>query len=222
MLKGYVSSDDSTFIAKEANLLPRFFRGKDIGFRGDDSSSEEDDDSDEEIVFDNEDDNLSIAASVNLSMAGVGYARRAPSSANMDVANVSDYERPVTPPPTPKPQNQPLKLSKARTYWNRYKSFVNSPRVHFINEAIFNTIFLIIFSYVMLCKFYYYERFDNEDPHQAHNGSIIQNLTSNILPREEETIRIVRQPTHLEYLLIYWIFSFITEEARQVSLTSFS
>ena len=214
MLKGYVTRDDTTLAAREANLVPRFFRGKDIGFGEDDSSSGEDDDSDDEIAFENEDDNVSIAASVNLSMANVSYSRTNPNARNTDAANVSENEVRVTPSPTPRPQNQPLKLSKSRTYWNRYKSFVNSPRVHFINEAIFNTIFLIIFSYMMLCKFYYYERID-EDFMQSHNGSIFLNTSTQHMTEKE--IRIVRMPTYIEYLLIYWIFSFIFEEARQVS-----
>jgi hypothetical protein len=42
-------------------------------------------------------------------------------------------------------------------YSKRYKNFVKSPRVHFVFDAAFFTMFIILFSYMMLCEFTFYK-----------------------------------------------------------------
>jgi hypothetical protein len=48
-------------------------------------------------------------------------------------------------------------LSKRQLYFKRYLRFINSPRVIFFYEIFFFSIYLILFSYLLLVKFNYYE-----------------------------------------------------------------
>lgn len=109
------------------------------------------------------------------------------------------------------------------TYWDRFKHFVKSPRVHFVYDAFFFSLFLLLFSYMILCEFTYYENVLIEVPIDTINSSIFSNSSnlSSALPQiqttEKQLIKEIKKPSFIEYLLIYWMFAFMAEEARQVS-----
>ena len=106
------------------------------------------------------------------------------------------------------------KQTKWSTYWSRYKRFVDSPRVHFTYDAIFYIIFLALFSYMILCEFDYYISEDNKS-----NDTIESNNSSNFNYSNQTTKiteKIVKTPSYIEYLLIFWVIAFIIEEIRQV------
>jgi hypothetical protein len=119
------------------------------------------------------------------------------------------------------------KQSKWSTYWSRYKRFVHSPRVHFVYDALFYCVFLLLFSYMILCEFNYYEEIEqtvevfprstlflnktNTDDLKKFNKT---NETSNSTFIEFRR-RVIKMPSWIEYLLIYWMFAFVLEEARQ-------
>ncbi len=117
-----------------------------------------------------------------------------------------------------------------KIYKKRYKCFVNSPKVHFIFDAVFFTIFLIMFSYLILCKFTFYKTsaqksgkmaFEEEiDP--TNNRSIIENelnSTHVFLSRYKQNSEQVEisEISKLEYALLFWVVSLLIEEVRQVS-----
>ncbi len=102
------------------------------------------------------------------------------------------------------------KLSRWSTYWDFYRRFVSSPRVHFVYDALFYVIFLMLFSYMVLCELSYYETKLVVDT--VFNKSSAYNNTEKRMV--EKTV--LKAPSFIEYLLIFWIFSFMMEEARQV------
>lgn len=109
------------------------------------------------------------------------------------------------------------------TYWDRFKHFVKSPRVHFVYDAFCFSLFLLLFSYMILCEFTYYENVLIEVPINMINSSFINN-SSNLsapLPQipitEKQMVKEIKKPSFIEYVLIYWMFAFMAEEARQVS-----
>ncbi len=99
--------------------------------------------------------------------------------------------------------------SKIEIYLKRYDSFIKSPRVHFVYDTAFYTAFLLLFSYVMLCDLSYYDT-KNEETF-LRNSSFIRIQNETYFEKN-----IVKNPSSLEYLLIFWIFSFICEEFSQV------
>lgn len=101
------------------------------------------------------------------------------------------------------------KSSKLATYWDLYKRFVHAPRVHFVYDAFFYILFLCLFSYTVLCELTFYTKVQVEE--RSYNES---NRTRYLPSTVSKTI--VKTPSVYEYLLIYWIFSFIMEEFRQV------
>ena len=106
------------------------------------------------------------------------------------------------------------KQTRWSTYWNRFKRFLHSPFVHFIYDTIFNLVFLILFSYMILCEFTYYEKLNEyvELNSKLNATSFIpNNRTYNYI-----SINKVKTPSWIEYLLVYWMFAFMMEECRQV------
>ena len=101
--------------------------------------------------------------------------------------------------------------SKIEIYLKRYDSFIKSPRVHFVYDTAFYTAFLLLFSYVMLCDLSYYDT-ENE---KTFLGNSTFDENTNVTYFEKN---IVKNPSSLEYLLIFWIFSFICEEFSQVNV----
>jgi hypothetical protein len=99
--------------------------------------------------------------------------------------------------------------SKIEIYLKRYDSFIKSPRVHFVYDTAFYTAFLLLFSYVMLCDLSYYDT-ENEEM-LLGNSTFLRIQNETYLEKNN-----VKNPSSLEYLLIFWIFSFICEEFSQV------
>jgi hypothetical protein len=107
--------------------------------------------------------------------------------------------------------------SKIEIYLKRYDSFIKSPRVHFVYDTAFYTAFLLLFSYVMLCDLSYYDT-ENEETFLG-NSTFDENTNVTFIRIQNETYfenNIVKNPSSLEYLLMFWIFSFICEEFSQV------
>lgn len=114
--------------------------------------------------------------------------------------------------------------SKFRLYTIRYRSFINSPRVCFIYDTFFYLVFLLLFSYMILCNFVYYVDDDNEDEVNFKNGSksMFANSThADLLSSEkEESQKQISAPSWMEWVLISWVLTFIIEEIRQVIFLS--
>ena len=93
----------------------------------------------------------------------------------------------------------------------RYKYFTESPKVHFYYECLFYMTFLLIFSYMLLCDFTYYNKEnasdDSNDSIKPYNSSIKSSNNSN---------KEVAGPKFLEIVIIIWVFSFFIEEIKQV------
>ena len=270
---------------KEAHLLPHFCRSGESGS----SSSSSSNASSEEESSDNEE-----------------YSRQRFSSNERNSLAREDSMR-------SRRSNMPrrskkIKQSKWSTYWNRYKRFLQSPRVHFVYDATFYLIFLLFFSYIILCEFGFYEVIeetteiapvtdaidltDNNDytttfPPELYSTTTIVTaenfsyllrdfatssssfttsspglattsfkLNSNTSYKVKKSVvhrksggggsrrsptlnstastvttgdvqkitteeRRIRLPSWMEYLLIYWMFAFMAEEARQVRTLEF-
>lgn len=89
-------------------------------------------------------------------------------------------------------------------YIKRYKNFVNSPRVHFVFDASFFIIFLMLFSYMMLCKFTFEEEVE------------IRNKSTNESSSDAgQVVMIKTVPSFIEYFLLFWVVSLFIEEGRQ-------
>ena len=114
--------------------------------------------------------------------------------------------------------NKPKMKSRFTVYWNRYNSFVQSPRVHFVYDAIFYTIFLLLFSYLLLCDFNYYSVIFEEAPRSANDSfiSLITNRTNETLDNLVDFKKVINWPSVLECIIIFWIYSFLLEEINQV------
>ena len=116
-----------------------------------------------------------------------------------------------------------IKKSKFQIYLARYKSFIKSPRVHFVYDTLFYTIFLLLFSYMLLCDLTYFDDFseDSIETHNHSNNSISYN--DSFIRKQFATFdyssddKIIKKPSVLEFFLIFWIISFIFEEFAQVS-----
>ena len=120
-----------------------------------------------------------------------------------------------------------VKSSKWTTYWDLYKRFIYSPRVHFVYDALFYIIFLIMFSYLVLCEFSFYEMISVEESLMTVNKTLtnISSSTNTSMSNLNQTFtttksivkqKVVKLPSNIEYMLIFWIFSFTMEEVRQV------
>lgn len=198
---------------KEANLLPRFCTSY-----NDSSSSEES--SDESAESDNE-------------TKYYGLQKK-----DSNISGIRKLQKKVK-----------KKQSKWTTYTSRFKRFCNSPRVHFVYEKTFFVVFLMLFSYMILCEFTYYdqveliqndtqqitarsfvnattENFTNvpfiNNPSSIINQSMINdNLEPDNITFVKIIKKVVKRPSWVEYLLIYWMFALLAEEGRQVYLFCF-
>jgi hypothetical protein len=110
--------------------------------------------------------------------------------------------------------------SKFDIYLKRYDSFIKSPRVHFVYDTVFYTTFLLLFSYIILCDLTYYQVTDNEKSSNESNtlNETLNNFTGMTKSDEYFEQKIIKAPSSLEYLLAFWIFSFICEEFSQVCI----
>lgn len=96
--------------------------------------------------------------------------------------------------------------SRFRIYWKRYRYFIDSPRVHFFYETLFYSIFLGLFSYMLLCDFEYYE----------NKTDLFLNITENYTNYSK--IEHLKKPAFSEYLIIFWVLMYLIEEFRQVMI----
>jgi len=113
-----------------------------------------------------------------------------------------------------------LKKNKFKVYWKRYDSFTQSPKVHFFYDTIFYTVFLIIFSYMLLCEYSYHlndEDVNLMDRNLTHFEEFYTNMTTN-LTNTFNNGKTVRLPSFIEYLLAFWVFSFLIDEIYQVKI----
>lgn len=117
-------------------------------------------------------------------------------------------------------------IKKLRLYKWRYSSFINSPRVCFIYDTFFYTIFLLLFSYMILCKFVYYvDELNDDEETKSHllagsnnsnqSSEIITNMNISVEPAMRNQ-RQVTMPSRLEYTLMIWVFIYLIEEVKQV------
>lgn len=111
------------------------------------------------------------------------------------------------------------KQTKWSTYWNRYKRFLHSPFVHFIYDTIFNLVFIILFSYMILCEFTYIENVREyiEIKNVTKNSDLNEIITISNRTYSYITVNKLKSPSFIEYLLVYWMFAFMMEEFRQVN-----
>jgi len=101
---------------------------------------------------------------------------------------------------------QESKRNCLEIYWNRYLSFAASPKVAFVYEAVFYVAFLFLFSYVLLCRFNYSEN----DTTEATNMTNLYANASSLVVESRPSL-----PSWPELVLIFWVLSFIVDEAHQ-------
>lgn len=216
LLRSYLANNQVDDDKKDAHLMPRCCRKDDSS-----SSSEGDSSDDDSTDTDNESNFYNEFESVTSTMYETNLSHKL--STKM-----------VTAPKKFKKKKKYVRRSKWSTYVNRYLDFVQSPRVHFVNDTIFYMIFLMLFNYMILCEFNYYETVDaylpinSTETESFENQTVIENNSTTdanqtieyvtIGPQLFEKVQIVqlKQPSIIEYILMYWIFCFIAEEVRQV------
>lgn len=110
----------------------------------------------------------------------------------------------------------------------RYASFINSPRICFIYDTFFYTMFLLLFSYLILCEFVYYvDELGADEADNGTNDSVLLRLSHHsnetILSEEQSNStdsgagnrREITIPSALEWTVIAWVLTYIIEELRQ-------
>ncbi len=111
------------------------------------------------------------------------------------------------------------KKSFIQIYWSRLKGFLNAPKVHFVYEESFFVFFLVLFSYVLLCEFNYYG-YESEEIKsttiQNDENSTISLLNFTEESKEMSTMKKIIGPSIAEWILMFWVFSFIFDELFQV------
>jgi hypothetical protein len=92
-------------------------------------------------------------------------------------------------------------------YFPRYASFFRAPKVQFIYEHLFFVLFLMLFSYTLLCKLSYHEVVAEE------SNATLTDLSELDTKSVQKSIG---TPVWQEYLLCFWILGMIFEEFLQV------
>jgi hypothetical protein len=73
------------------------------------------------------------------------------------------------------------KQKEYSTYLFKYKNFMCSPKTNFVYETVFYVLFLLTFSYFLLCEFKYYDHFEiNENYNNTRNDTLIDINNVNI------------------------------------------
>jgi hypothetical protein len=123
----------------------------------------------------------------------------------------------------------PTHLNFFQLYLKRYNSFITSPKVHFVNSAVFFITFLAIFSYMILCNFNFYKQNKTQktvltrfsELYQVNSSSLNDSndtlSTENVSVQEIRDLKEIAAPNILEYLLLFWTFSLVFHEIRQVN-----
>ena len=129
---------------------------------------------------------------------------------NMDVDEINKFAAFVR---ESKSANEKKKMT---VYWKRYNSFIKSPKVHFFYDTLFYIIFLMMFSYMLLCDFNYYtitkEIIFTDEIRSFGNSTHAFSMNSTVITQKK-----VHAPNVIEYILVFWIVSFIFEEFNQVN-----
>ena len=99
-----------------------------------------------------------------------------------------------------------------KIYLQRYKNFVKTPKMQFIYETFFYLLFLMLYSYIMLCKFNYHE-----DNLESRNTNETNRSYSGVGRNMERQERLLAGPSFSEYILILWIIFYTIDEFHQVS-----
>ena len=88
-----------------------------------------------------------------------------------------------------------------------------SPRSHFVYETIAYFVFLLLFSYYLICIEWHsgYSNELNRNISNEKNQTIQTNQT-----KEDFNKRIIEKPIWIDYLLSIWVFSFFSQEISQV------
>ena len=197
ILKDYFLVD---YYEEPRSLLPRFCRFWRFSRRKQDTEENE------ASVFDDinkpEQDSLSNENDVNIIEMVVS------SNSQNKINRLADYSKGQSDSEIPK------RKSKLAVYLKRYDSFIKSPRVHFVYDTLFYTIFLLLFSYMLLCDLNYYA-ISSEEEIVTTNGTL--NTTANMGNSTYNIKKQVQGPSSVEYILIFWIIMFIGEELSQVS-----
>lgn len=108
--------------------------------------------------------------------------------------------------------------SKLKIYFKRYNSFITSPKVHFFYDTFFYIIFLLLFSYMILCDFnYYVPSYEFDELEFKNTGPNVYNSSDEALIDTSFTAKKeVQSPYAIEYVLIFWIVTYTCEEFNQV------
>lgn len=105
-------------------------------------------------------------------------------------------------------------------YWSRLKGFLHAPKVHFVYEESFFIFFLMLFSYVLLCEFNYYgyETEESKFTTAPDVNSTVHLFNSTVVDTEEDggLVKKIIGPSIPEWVLMFWVFSFIFDEMYQV------
>ena len=147
-----------------------------------------------------------------------------------------------TPRLSSSPKIHPLREKKNSKikYFEKYWNFILSPRSHFVYETVltkswnfvfklkikffilfrkaFFLIFLMIFSYLMLCEFRFYVNTKNKKNVFTNSTAasltdlLANNKTLSTLPAPKS----ISNPNWIEYVVIFWVFSFACQEIFQV------
>lgn len=108
--------------------------------------------------------------------------------------------------------NNQSEMNKFLILW---RNFIKSPRSHFVYETFCYLIFLITFSYFMLSEFEFAIKNNN-----FNNNTMENNKTNNQTHVVSE--KLIKNPSWVEFLLIYWVFALLFHEIDQVKLLKYS
>jgi hypothetical protein len=118
--------------------------------------------------------------------------------------------------------NTPIVIKRprmSRKLFNKlYMSFITTPKISFIFETAFLFIFLILFSVMILCDFYY----ERESTRTIEKLLVAGNLSSSN-SSNETIIRVTESEVYMqkrlgitEWIVIVWMFSYFIDELRQM------
>lgn len=109
------------------------------------------------------------------------------------------------------------------TYWKQYYKSITSPYFRYFLHFAFYLVFLIMFSYMMLCDYSFLTTIKTTISKTRVEYNATSN-TSNLIEEwsEIEEIVVRRNLSWVQYLIIIWIFSFAFEEIRQMLTDPFT
>ena len=95
----------------------------------------------------------------------------------------------------------------ASSYVEKYKNFIKTPKIMFFYRGVFYISFLLLFSYMILCDLSYFELIQN-------NG----NKKSSSF--EEHQTKVIKNPSVVEWLILFYILCTLIEEIYQFSVSN--